>query len=76
MKQVSGSTLTGIRAFSAHLPLTPLLRPSTALRVLVYYSLSGEYLWLVLLDSFDMFDVCVGDLPFPFVPIANLKKNI
>ena len=76
MEQASGSTLTGLRAFSAQLPFTPLLRLSTALRVLVYYSLSGEYLWLVLLDYVDIFDVCVGDPLFPFVPILNPQKPI
>ena len=66
--------MTGIHAFSAHLPLTPRLWPSTALRILVYYSLSGEHPWLVLLDSVDIFIVCVGDPLFPFVPILNPPK--
>ena len=31
MEQASGSFMTGIHAFSAHLPLTSLLWPSTAI---------------------------------------------
>ena len=43
MEQATGSIVTGIRAFSANLPLSSLLWPSTALRLFVYYRLSGEY---------------------------------
>ena len=40
MKQASGSFMIGIRAFSAHLPLTSLLWPSTALRFFVYFQVN------------------------------------
>ena len=52
MEQASGSIMTGIRAFSAHLPFTSLLWTSTAFRLLVYssYSLSGD-LWKPEFDS-------------------------
>ena len=33
MEQAGGSFMTGVRAFSAHLPPTSLLWPSTALRL-------------------------------------------
>ena len=48
-EQASGSFMTGMRAFSAHLSLTSLLWPSTAFQFFVYYIvLSGEYRCLVL----------------------------
>ena len=52
MEQASGSFMTGMRAFSAHLALIFFLWPSTALWLFVHcsylYSLSGEYRYLVL----------------------------
>ena len=50
MEQASGSILTGIlAAFSAHLPLTPLLWPSTALRLFVYCQANAgvSYFWIL-----------------------------
>ena len=71
--------MTGIRALSAHLPLTYLL-------LFYYYSitvvalycssvlrlLSGEYRCLVLLDYVE--DIYVGDPLFPLVLILNPPK--
>ena len=40
MEQVSGIIMTGIRAFSAHLPLIFLLWPATAFRLFVYFQVN------------------------------------
>ena len=40
MKQASGSIMTGIRAFSAHLPLTSLLWSSTSSQLFVYFQMN------------------------------------
>ena len=42
MEQASGSIMTGIRVFSAHLPLTSLLLlwPSTAFQLFVYFQVN------------------------------------
>ena len=41
MDQASGGIMTGTRAFSAHLPLTSLLWPSTAFRFFVYFQVNN-----------------------------------
>ena len=41
MEQASGSIMTGIRAFSAHLPLTTLLWPFVAFRLFVYFQVNA-----------------------------------
>ena len=50
MEQASGSITTGIRAFSARLPLTSLLWPSTAFRLFVYFQVNADasYFWILL----------------------------
>ena len=55
MEQASGSYMTGIRAFSAHLPLT-LLCPSTALRFFVYFQVNTGvpyFLYYHVEDTYD-----------------------
>ena len=44
MEQSSGSILTGTRAFSAYLPLTPLLWPSTVLLLCVSFQVNSGVL--------------------------------
>ena len=50
MEQASGSIMAGIRAFSAYLPLTSLLWPSTALRLFVYFQVNTIGVLAVVLD--------------------------
>ena len=47
MEQASGSFMTGIRAFSANLPLTSLLWPCTALRFFVYFQVNTAVSYLL-----------------------------
>ena len=82
MEQASGSILTGIRAFSAHLlSLTCLFYYYSITVVVLYCSsvlrlLSGEYRCLVLVDSVE--DIYVGDPLFPLliVIIINPPKHM
>ena len=47
MEQASGSFMTGICAFSVHLPLTCLLWPSTALRFYIYFQVNTGVSYLL-----------------------------
>ena len=47
MEQASGSILTGIRAFSVHVPLTSFVWPSTTLRFFVYFQVNTGVLYLL-----------------------------
>ena len=66
MEQASGSIMRGIiRAFSANLPLTSLLRPSTAFRLFVYFQVNtgvSDYLDYVE-DIYDGGPLCPPNVP-------------
>ena len=47
MEQASGSFMTGMRAFSARLPLIPLLWPFTACRFFVYFQVNNGVVYLL-----------------------------
>ena len=53
MQQASGSVMTGIRTFSAQLPLTSLLWPCTALGLFVYFQGNTDvsYFWILFKTS-------------------------
>ena len=48
MEQATGSIMTGVRAFSAHQPLTSLLWPYTALRLFVYFQVNTGVLTVLI----------------------------
>ena len=77
MEQASGSIMPGIRAFSADLPLTSLLWPSTALRLSVYFQVNAgvSYFWVLLKTSTLLVILCIY-IPLPLAVLSLIPPAV